>query len=417
MALGKSGGLDAERSKRLFELLGDLLRVGGGADMGHMEFLDVSAVAERLGTAEAPGRLDALNAVAHAVLSEQIQPPHMFFQQHDTKFAVIFVDSDATAAAAASEACGALILERLEKEHGLAGFDAAIEVKKLTFEELIAAPQELLPALDDVEALAAAHPKAVAPEPEPSERMDIRCRPLWRASNSAVGVFMMTLRKTDAGGGADRGYSVLPGKGDLRKLAAFDKSMINYSEQAIEAGVAAGEKFAVATPIYYESFQNPNLSSIYRSRIEALPAAVRRRLMFQVVGVNSRVDGRLLVVNLNYLAGMCQSVMVQLPLAPEGFIALKGAQVGAVGTSVYGEDPAGGEVGAKLRNFVRATASYRVPLYLTSVQSESVACQAIDLGFELLAGDFVGPDLPRPHNVVVREFDRLGVAPPADAAA
>lgn len=417
MSTTKNRRIDDDRARRLQELLADLARVGGGASVGCLKFVDLAPMAVEIDEVS-PDKVDALTDTALATLAERVKHPNIFYQHSETLFVVIFVDDDEQAALDVVESCKQGIVERMETEHGVRVVDASVEVKQLSADELVAQSKAFLAKAEaDKQKKRDPLPVALAP----GEKLHIRFRPFWRTSNASMGAFEMTARRTGLNGAASVGYDALGRNPDRRKLANFDVAMLGFGSRALEQAMVDGEKFLIMAPIAYEAFADPSVTELYRTRLDGLPAAVRRRFCLTVTGVNPKADARQLMLNLNYLSAYCQAILVQLPLDPEGFIDLKSARISVVGASVAGESEATSGLRSRLENFVRSVAHFRRPLYLTGVETEAVARLACDLGVEFLSGPFVADDLSKPRGVEFKVFEELAgigrVGRPKGAAA
>lgn len=409
MTLKMRGRLDAEQSRQLLGLLGNLARVGDDAVVGQMHVLDLGSVAEELALA-APDKLRSLADLALKVLAERVHDPDIFYQQTETRFAMIFVNADEGASEAKLGSVRQEIVERLRGEHGV---EAQVGATKVGAAQLLKESQEYFAQVEDY--AAAERETALAP----GERLDLSFRPLWRASNDGISLYMMSARKLGVDGQATVGYSALNGREDVRKVAAYDVTMLRLAEDELKQGIEKRESFSIATPVFYPSFSDPLLTRMYRNRLEALPDEVRRRLCLQLIGVNSRADSRKLMVNLNVLSTYCKAVMMQFPLRPVGYIDLKASRLGILGTSVYGLEKSDAALRLKLENFTRMVSAFDAPLYLTGVETEEIATLALELGFEYLSGPFVAADMALAKDAFTRPFHELAGAsapePDADA--
>lgn len=400
--------LDIERSQKVFNLLAEMLRMGGESNMGRLEFLDVSALAENL-MQTSPEKLEHLSTAAFKVLSEKIKDPNLFFQQDDDNFLVIFVGTDEETAKRVSAACADAILDVLKHEYGVEGFEAHILVKQLDLDDVLELSQQF--AERAAGALAPTEPGA-SPAPAsgdangPKARMTFQ--PMWRASKNLVGVYLASPKATMPDGQVKRGHGVLESITDLRGLASFDQANILSAARAIEAGIDAGEKFLLIVPISMKAYQQASLMPFYRKTLDGLAPGVLKRLSVQATGISPRMNARQLGLNINVLSSVCESVVADLPINAGGVAGLLNARLGAVGASAVDRPNAGSlPIGVSLENFVRATRSYEAPLYLTDVEDEAIASRAASLGFEYLSGAFVGADLLKPTSATLAKFEEL----------
>lgn len=389
--------LDPERSQQVFDLLAEMLRKGAESNLGQLEFIDVSAVAGNLKDG-APDKLEKLSAAAFKVLSDNIKDPNIFFQQDDDNFVVVFVALDAEEAGRISAACGEAILDVLRDDYGIDCFKAKIDVKPLSLDDVLALSRQMA---------ARASGASTDDQTASAPKSQMTYQAMWRASKKLIGVYLASPLAKTMDGDVLRGHAVLENPDDLRKVAAFDQANIIAAARAIDAGIAAGEKFLLIVPVSMKAFQQSSLMPFYRKTFDSLPTTVLKRLSVQATAISPRMNARQLGLNINILSSACESVVADLPINAGGVAGLLNARLGAVGASVANRPNASMPVGAALQNFVRATRGYETSLYLLDIDDEAVASRALSLGYEYLSGPFIGPDLAKPESATLAKFEDL----------
>lgn len=403
------GALKPDQSEKVYSLLCDLLRVKEEAFAGNLTFLNFSLDEDSTNLGAAADKTRVAQ-VTSSVLAQTIVAPNLFFQTDEGEFTVIFLDKNEAAATEICKECRDLIVQALIAMDDDQFPNIAVDVVEISYDDLVANPAKLLPSLSP-ESIKAVTRRNERRRPPPKLSVKLGFRPVWNSAKNVISTYMVSLRRELPSGETFFGYSTLPNRNDPSEIGSFDRAMVNLSVRALVEGIAQGRNFVLVSPINYASFVDPKQGPVYHAILRQTPPAIRKRLCLQLIGAYPDAPIWKLRSTIDALAGYCRSVVLQLPLDPNACRSIGEARIGAIGTSAY-RDPRHAEqdIEAMLSEFAKAAARYKVPLYLTSVDDGSLAYDAQQIGFEFLAGGFVGDYAESPGDIRFCQYEELKTA-------
>ncbi len=383
-----------------------------------------------------PYMLDKAFQVAESVLRAELVRGDFFAKYRDLGFLVAYANLSREAAQLKSA-----MLSRLIAEH-LVGADAAPELAitrlvsidvgdgaeappSLSFQEIPsleglgdllsarmgagAAPTDADAAADDTDAAPRRREPAWsydAPDRDFWDRVLFRLRfahlPVWSARERRVSNYFWQFGLEDDGGKS--GYDVLPHRDRPKEIRELDLYSLRVFGDRLARAAEGGEPFRhlLTVPLHYETLVASKGRFQVVQLARGLPQAVRRRIVFEVVGLPSGVvAGRLLEI-MGLLRSLGRSVLLRLPID----MALPDASdpaLYALGTALPAE-PGGGAPGHEaLRGFVRRAAERGCKSYLLGVPDADAAAEMVTIGFDYLAGPGILEPAVEPAGVM--DFD------------
>lgn len=386
-----------------------------------------------------PYMLDKAFQVAESVLRSHLAREDFFAKYRDTGFLVAFAHLTREAAQLKSA-----MLSRLIAEH-LVGADAAPELavtRQVAFEDdgaENAEPQLHFHEIPSIEGLgdmmlhagaAVAAEVPLPPEDEPAEgveerrprrrepawtydapgpdfhervlfRLGFAYLPVWGAQTRQVTnyIWRHCLTGDDAGKGD---YDVLPHKGWAKEIRELDLYSLRVFRARMADIAAAPErlKCLLTLTLHYETLVSSKGRFQVVQLAQGLPPSLRRRIVFEIVGVPPGVvAGRLLEI-LGLLRPLGRSALLRLPPDFTALPEFNDPFLFALGTRIEEEEEADGLGYEQLARFAQWAHERGCKSYLLDVRDEAVAAEAVAMGYDYLAGDGIMAPVEEPAGIV-----------------
>lgn len=223
-----------------------------------------------------------------------------------------------------------------------------------------------------------------------TKRIRYTYRPIWSVRNHAVAAYGCRATVDDPGGKQLTAYEVVPPSAPARFLSRLDLLVLRRAAQDLVWSEREGKAMLLIIPAHYETMARTRARVAYVSECQMITAALRRRLLIELVGVEEGVPASRLNELTQPLVAECRGVLLRLPMGYSRFDVIKETKVYACGFDVReGADMTEAELFDVLDRFCGDVERIGRRKYIRHVKTTSLLTAAIGAGFDYVDGDVV----------------------------
>jgi hypothetical protein len=244
-------------------------------------------------------------------------------------------------------------------------------------------------------AASAPHPIAPPPSAEATPRVSsldgvrFLFRPIWDAKRNAVFNFLCVPMMKLAGGRVVAGEAAIAGLGDRHVRLDYDLRLLKrVMDELVRVG-GEDRRLLFTIPVHIDTVSAVAFRAEYLKLWRALPLALQRLAIFDLVGAATGFPQSRLIEILPSLKPVARAVTLRLPMDAVRSLG-RYAHVGLHAIST--EAPAAGEEGivGDLEKFVVAAEKSHLLTYLHGIRTPALALAAIGAGVACLDGPAIG---------------------------
>lgn len=303
------------------------------------------------------------------------------YEQYDDLHHVLIVQDGSAHAAHAAAAEIAEIVAR-EATSGAAGRQqvtirgiAPGEDGELTFREIAAGRGA------DV----ARQPAGESAAPE----LDFVFRPLLNVKTGLISTYLCLPIKAAGDGTTVSGYRTLPDDPDLRALARLDATSLERAVEIFAGEAVRTARSLVIVPVHFRVISDKVRGEEFFRRCKLLTMEVRKRLIFEVVGIPAKITPDLLEFSVSAIKPYCRQVIARVPMRQSRFAGYRAAGIYAVGLDFYDFGRQGDVSMASLDAFAEAAEKAGLRLFAHGIRSISLSTAVVCAGFDYVGGHAV----------------------------
>jgi hypothetical protein len=214
-------------------------------------------------------------------------------------------------------------------------------------------------------------------------------RPMWDVRLGVLSTYLAVPARRSAAGDVHAGRHELVEPGDVDGGARLDRAVVARVAADLDAAVAAGRKFLVGVPVHFDTLAARAARAEYRAACEAIPAAARKLVIFELVDVPTGVPTGRLQEFCSILRNRARSVIACLPLMTTDFSAFAEAGVLSVGTDVADEHGPERTLIVQLHRFAAAAEKAKLDPFVHGLRTTSLTSSVVGAGFRYVDGNSV----------------------------
>ncbi len=214
-------------------------------------------------------------------------------------------------------------------------------------------------------------------------------RPMWDVQLGVMSTYLAVPARKGENGDILAGRLEVLGGADAETAAKLDIALVGKVAADLDAAARAGRKFLVGIPVHFDTLAARTMRDAFISACDAIPPAVRRLVLFELVEIPVGVPASRLHVITALLKGRARAVIACVPIHAPEFSSFSDAGVLSIGTDVSQDAASERVVIAQMHRFVAAAEKAKTHAFVHGLRSISLTSSAVAAGFRYVDGNSV----------------------------